>query len=69
MDVELELTTDEHDAVLTTVLTVDWISTPVWHDVFKEAQDPGLVQVVGSNDTESFAWSIGRFSNKRLEFV
>ena len=30
---------------------------------------PGLVQVVGSNDPESFAASIGQFSNKRLEFV
>jgi hypothetical protein len=36
MDVQLDLTAEEHDAVLTTVLTIDWISSPVWHAVFRK---------------------------------
>jgi hypothetical protein len=30
---------------------------------------PGLIQVQGSNDPHAFAETIGRFSNKRVEFV
>jgi hypothetical protein len=32
-------------------------------------RNPGLIQVQGSNDPDAFSETIGRFSNKRVEFV